>query len=91
MRNYNDEDLLQMVEMYAETQGYISSEEELSDMFDNYLKDILDNMSHIDAQRLLKDKPTLSELFGRYVDALCKDGEIHPIQYAEYSDKGRHF
>ncbi len=45
MRNYNDEDLLQMVEMYAETQGYISSEDELSDRFDSYLKDILDNSS----------------------------------------------
>ncbi len=91
MRNYNDEDLLQMVEMYAETQGYISSEDELSDMFDSHLKEVLDSMSHVDAQRLLKDKPALSEMFGQYLDTLCKDGEIHPIQYAEYSDKGRHF
>ncbi len=91
MRNYYDEDLLQMVEMYAETQGYISSEEELSEAFDSHLKDVLDNMSSVDARRLFNDKPALSEMFGQYLDTLCKDGEIHPIQYAEYSDKGRHF
>ncbi|MCP4489795.1 MAG: hypothetical protein GY820_21130 [Gammaproteobacteria bacterium] len=88
MRNYNDEELLQMVEMYAETQGYISSEEELSDMFDSYMEEVLDSMSYVDAQRLLNDKPALNELFGQYVDALCKNGEIHPIQYAEYAYEG---
>ncbi len=88
MRNYNDEELLQMVEMYAETQGYISSEDELSERFDSYLKDILDSMSHVDAQRLLNDKPALSEMFGQYIYTLCKNGEIHPIQYAEYAYEG---
>ncbi len=88
MRNYNDEGLLGMVEMYAETQGYISSEEELSDMFDGELEDVLDSMSHVDAQRLLKDKPAVNEMFGQYKDALCKNGEIHPIQYSEYAYEG---
>lgn len=41
MQNYYNENLLEMVEMYAEEKGLISNEEELSKLFDD---DIVDDV-----------------------------------------------
>ena len=76
--NYNDENLLEMVEMYAEEMGYISSEEELSERFDNeVLPDIIKAYS-------VDDQCAIDEGFNNWKDMLCKDGEIHPEQDRNY-------
>ncbi len=80
MRRYNNETLLEMVELYAEEGGAISSEEMLSESFDAMLEEL-------DAETLCKlenDVVMLSEEFNNYADSLCKDGEIHPEQYNRY-------
>jgi hypothetical protein len=75
--NYNDETLLEMVELYAEEVGHVSTESELSERFDDMLGD--------DTKRKLANDPImLSEEFSYFADALCKDGEIHPEQYVNY-------
>ena len=81
--NYNDENLLEMIELYANEMGFIASEDELSEQFDNMLDDCCPDF---DAE----DEPALSEAFSGYADSLCKDGEIHPEQYSQYNYTGKH-
>ncbi len=78
MSNYNDENLLEMVELYAAEIGAIASEQELSDRFD------ADVLPHVIAEYGAHDEPALYEAFNNWSDALCKDGEIHPEQYRMY-------
>lgn len=85
MRNYNDEDLLEMVEMYAEEMGYISSAEELSERFDQMIEEC---MSCEFKRQLENDDCLVSETFNNWSDGLCKDGEIHSVQYENYEYNG---
>lgn len=78
MGNYDDESLLSMVELYAEQMCYISSEEDLSDRFDNDVALLVIEQYGED------DKIAMSEAFNNWSDSLCKDGEIHPEQYNLY-------
>lgn len=80
-----NETLLEMVEMYAEEVGGISSEEMLSDSFDA----LLSERSADALYELENDSVMLSEAFSAYVDALCKDGCIHIEQYNNYEYVGR--
>jgi len=82
--NYNDENLLEMVEMYANEMGYISSEDTLSEIFDG------DIAPMVIAEYGEDDEPALSEAFNNWSDSLCKDGDIHPIQYHEYCYTGKY-
>tara|TARA_R110000772_G_scaffold173326_1_gene285273 strand:+ start:1815 stop:2075 length:261 start_codon:yes stop_codon:yes gene_type:complete len=79
MKNYNDETPLEMVELYAEEMGYIASESELSEQFDSMFTE-----DPAMKEKLSNDEPMLSEAFSNWSDVLCKDGEIHPLQYSEY-------
>lgn len=81
--NYNDETLLEMVELYANEMGYISSESELSEQFDQMLAECSPDFD-------LEDEIALSEAFNDWADGLCKDGVIHPEQYSQYSYVGAH-
>lgn len=82
--NYNDENLLDMVELYAGSQGYISCEEDLSEIFDEVITpDIIKKYGE-------NDKPAMNEGFNNWTDMLCKDGEIHPIQYDQYCYVGKY-
>ena len=76
--NYNDETLLEMVELYAEGAGNIASEQELSDIFDRDIAPLV--LENYDAD----DYVAFSEAFNNWADGLCKDGEIHPEQYSNY-------
>ena len=76
--NYNDENPIEMVELYADEMGYISSEIELSDRFDS------DVAQYVIDQYGPDDEPAMNEAFNNWTDSLCKDGEIHPLQYHEY-------
>ncbi len=76
--NYNDETLLEMVELYAEEMGHIASEDELSEVFDEQMLPAVIDQYGAD------DEPAISEGFNNWSDSLCKDGEIHPEQYSQY-------
>lgn len=83
MRNYNDENLLDIVELYASEMGYISSEEELSEQFDtNIMPSILE--AHGQPGVDFTDEAMISEEFNNWTDGLCKEGVIHPEQYNQY-------
>ena len=84
--NYNDENLLEMVELYAEEMGHISSEQELSDKFDAMVEELNQCPNHIDTD----DSIMMSEWFNDWTDSLCKDGEIHPEQYNQYCYVGEY-
>ena len=86
--NYNDENLLEMVEMYAEEMGYISSEDELSERFDDQvLPGIIE--THGTKGEEFTDTTMINEYFNNWTDGLCKDGEIHPEQYDNYCYVGK--
>jgi hypothetical protein len=76
-------DTLEMVELYAEDNGQIASEEELSKRFDaEILPLVLEQYSE-------SDTVAINEAFNDWTDSLCKDGEIHPDQYDSYCYVGR--
>jgi len=78
MKNYWDENLLEMVELYAEEMGYISTEDELSELFDvQVLQSVIEQYG-------ADDKVAINEAFNNWADSLCKDGVIHPEQYSNY-------
>ena len=72
------ENLLEMVELYAEEMGYISCESELAELFE---QDVLPEVIKLYSA---DDEPAISEAFNNWSDALCKDGTIHPEQYRLY-------
>jgi len=82
--NYNDENPLEMVELYADEMGYIASEEELSEQFDENIAPTIIEQYGAD------DEPAMSEGFNNWSDSLCKDGEIHPEQYSQYCYVGEY-
>lgn len=81
--NWNRIDLLEIVEEYAENNGLISSESELSERFDSEV------LPHVIAQYGEDDSVAINEAFSDWTDSLCKDGFIHPEQYSNYCYVGR--
>jgi hypothetical protein len=85
MRNYNEENHLEMIELYAHECGLISSEDDLSERFDNeVMPSILGNYNKSKPGKAFTDQHLVNEAFNNWTDSLCKDGEIHPLQYDEY-------
>ena len=81
--NWNRVDLLEIVEEFAENNNLIASEEELSELFDNdILPSIIEEYSE-------EDEPAINEGFNNWSDSLCKDGELHEVQYSNYCYVGR--
>ena len=84
MSNYNDENLLEIVEMYAEKVGNIASESELSEKFDSeVVQAVIDQYGE-------DDQVAIDTAFNDWTDSLCKDGEIHPEQYNQYCYVGEY-
>jgi len=83
MSNYNDENLLEMIELYANEIGAIASEDELSEQFDAMIDECFPDID-------TDDEPMMSECFNNWTDGLCKDGEIHPEQYSQYCYTGKY-
>lgn len=81
--NWNKVDLLEMVELYAEENGMIASEQELSERFDAEILPMVIEQYGAD------DDPAISEAFNDWTDSLTKDGELHPEQYNQYCYVGR--
>lgn len=75
---YDNEDLLEMIELYAGEVGNISSEDELSERFDNEIAPLIIKQYGED------DEAAMNEAFNNWTDALCKEGEIHTEQYNQY-------
>ena len=89
MKNYNDENLLEMVELYAEEIGAISTEEALSERFDEQeLPSIIENNGRVGKE--FTDTVLVNECFNNWTDMLCKDQEIHPKQYDNYCYVGKY-
>lgn len=87
--NYNDENPLKMVELYADSQGYIASEDELSEAFDEQvMPNILEKYGKLG--EAFDDDIMVNEEFNNWSDALCKNGEIHPLQYDQYGYVGKY-
>jgi hypothetical protein len=83
MGNWHRVDLLEIVELYAEENNLIASEQELSDRFDEEV------LPSVIAQYGEDDEPALNEAFNNWTDMLCKDGELHDEQYDKYCYVGR--
>ena len=81
--NWNNVDMLELVELYAEDNNLIASEQELSDLFDEEVLPLIIEEYGAD------DQIAIDTAFNDWTDALCKDGEIHPTQYDEYIYVGR--
>lgn len=87
--NYNNENLLGMVELYAEEMGYIDSEEALSEKFDDEVAPgVLEAYGKKGVE--FADTVMMGEAFSDWADMLCKDGEIHPEQYNNYCYVGEY-
>lgn len=82
--NWNNVDLLEMVELYAEDEGAIATEEELSQKFDDEIAPLIVKQYGED------DQPAMNEGFNNWTDGLCKDGEIHSEQYDKYCYVGKY-
>ncbi len=81
--NWKRIDMLEVVELYAEENNMIATEQELSDRFDAEV------LPEVVAQYGEDDEPAISEAFNNWTDMLCKDGEIHAEQYDSYTYVGR--
>jgi len=68
--------------MYAADNGLIDSEDALSERFDEEIADLVIEQYGED------DEPAMSEAFNNWSDSLCKDGEIHEVQYSNYCYTG---
>ena len=84
MSNFNNYDLLEIVEAFASDNRLIASEQELSDRFDENIAPLVVEKYGED------DEPAMSEGFNDWADAMCTDGEIHPEQYSQYCYVGKY-
>ena len=85
--SYNNESLIEMVELYAEEMALIASEYELSELFDS---DIMPLLIESQGQSVTDDEVMINEEFSSFADGLCKEGVIHPEQYRNYCYIGNH-
>lgn len=83
MTNWNRVDMLEVVELYAEDNNMIASEDELSKLFDEEILPLVITDYGED------DSVAINEAFNNWSDILCKDGELHPEQYNAYCYVGR--
>lgn len=89
---YSDSDLLDLVDMtelevceyWADEYHAISSEQELSDLFDDEIAPAIIETFGDD------DKPAMREAFNNWTDSMCRDHMIADIQYQEYTYVGKH-
>jgi hypothetical protein len=75
---------LELVESWAEDWHCISSEEELSELFDSEIAPM------VIAQYGENDEPAINEAFNDWTDGLCSDGVIHEEQYSSYCYVGKY-
>lgn len=84
MKSFKRFDLLEAVELWADDNGCISSEEELSDLFDAEISQLV-----ID-QYGENDHDAMIQAFNDWSDGLCKDDQLHEQQYKNYAYVGKY-
>ena len=83
-----DETYLEAIELLAEYEGLISSEDELSEAFDEgILPGIL--AAHGQPGVEFTDTIMIEQAFNDWTDGLCKKGQLHPEQYDNYTYVGK--
>jgi hypothetical protein len=82
--NWNSVDELEMIEQYAESEGWVSSEQQLSDYFDEEVA------PYVVEQYGSDEQCAIDQAFNDWSDGLCKDGMIHEKQYNEYCYVGKY-
>lgn len=75
---------LGLVEEWASDCGLISSEEELSAVFDEEIAPL------VIEQYGENDEPAISEAFNNWSDGLCRGGVLHELQYENYCYVGKY-
>lgn len=76
--NWHGYGLLDIIEELAADYGNISSEEELSELFDQEIAPL------VIAEYGKDDEPAMNEAFNNWADSLYKEGDIHEEQYNNY-------
>ena len=76
-------DLLEAVELWAEDNNALSSEQAVSDRFDEEVLPL------VIAKYGEDDQPAIREAFNDWTDMLHKDDELHEEQYNNYCYVGR--
>ena len=84
MSNFKNLELIDIVEEYAMYNNLIESEEQLSERFDSMLEE-----SNFFDTYGKDDSAAINEEFCNYSDSLCKDGQIHEVQYDNYCYVGK--
>jgi len=77
-------ELLEIIEEYATVNGGIDSEQELSERFDEDIAPLVIEQHGED------DEPAMNQAFNDWSDSLCKDGELHELQYSQYCYVGEY-
>ena len=78
-----DTELLSKVELFASDNKLISSESQLSDLFDSEIAPyVIDQYGE-------NDQCAIDQAFNDWTDGLCTDGIIHPEQYSKYGYVGK--
>lgn len=85
MRNYYGADHLELVELYAKEKGYISSEDELSILFDRMIDD---NYMPMEKITLFANDPCLLYTYANFKEDTYSSGDIHELQYQSYNYVG---
>ena len=83
-RNFNNYSLMDIIEDFAASEGLISSEKELSEMFDEEVAPSVIEQYGED------DTIAMDEAFNNWTDALCEEGELHEEQYNSYTYVGKY-
>lgn len=84
MKSFKRFDLLEAIELWALDNGCISSEQELSDLFDVEIAQLV-----ID-QYGENDHDAMIQAFNDWSDGLCEDDQLHDQQYNHYSYVGKY-
>ena len=83
MFNYGRMSTLEIVEEWGYYNDLLSSEEEVSERFDAEIAPA------VVAKYGEDDTIAMNEAFNNWTDSLCKDGELHELQYENYEYVGR--
>lgn len=77
-------DRLNAIEEWASENNCISSEQELSDLFDESIAPM------VIEQYGENDQPAMDQAFNDWSDSITRDGQLHELQYQEYCYVGDH-
>ena len=82
--NWNRYTMLEIIEQLAEYEGGITSEDHLSEIFDEEVAPlVLENYS-------ADDVTAFNEAFNNWSDGLTREGRLHEAQYSAYEYVGKY-